>query len=61
MQETAEKQRKLQQPHLEKKSSNVSVVYPEELTAGRGSSDERILKYLFKSFVSNFEEAMTNP
>lgn len=45
----------MQQPHLEKKSSSMSVVYPESLTAGRGSSDERILKYLFKSFVTNYD------
>lgn len=61
MQETIDKQRKMQQPLLEKKASTMSVVYPEALTAGRGANDERILKYLFKSFVTNYEEAMENP
>lgn len=54
MVETEEKQRKMKQPLLEKKSSSLSITYPEELTAGRGPSDERILKFLFKSFVTNF-------
>ena len=34
------------------------IEYPEELTAGRGSSDEKYLKFLYKNFVTNFEEAM---
>ena len=47
-------------PALEKKSSNLIIIYPEELTAGRGPNDERILKFLFKGFVTHFDEAMTN-
>ena len=54
MVEAAEKQKKKEQPLLEKKSSSFLIIYPEELTEGRGPNDERILKFLFKGFVTNF-------
>lgn len=53
LQEAAEKQKK-REPILEKKMSSSVVIYPELLTEGKGTSDERILKYIFKSFVNNF-------
>jgi len=61
LKEAAEKH-KVSQPFLEKKKNpSPPIVYPEELTAGRVGSDEKWLKYLYKSFVTNFEEAIKHP
>lgn len=59
MLEVEEKQRKMQ-PALDKRTSSL-VSYPEELTAGRGLADERILKFLFKSFLAHYEEGAADP
>jgi hypothetical protein len=60
LQENLDKQKK-KEPALEKKASTVNVIYPEIFSDGRGANEERILKFFFKSFVTNFEESMTDP
>ena len=56
----AEKERK-NAPPPSKNSEPLIVEYPKELTAGKGPTDEKMLKFLFRNFITHFEEAMLDP
>ena len=52
-QDVQEKEKK-DRPQLEKRPSQ-NVEYPDNLTAGRGPKETHLLKYLYRSFITNFE------